>query len=266
MPSVVVSWRGTCVDADSQEELITFLTAMALESRERFARPAPKRPVYLEQLIERESKGLPDGPAIIEYDGPINGNIVVDPFVTAEPLLAPDELTRLNVPWVSAGESAGGAYFFSPQTVHLRGIDFRLFDPREIYPLQDRLNFVFLRCTEVPAINGKIAQVVDHKWAQIYYNETIRAADWFVAVPGIHLRYYLEEWIDQFFAWIKYFFIPDLTYWRHDDLPGYDEASALFDEMISKDTREQSKLKAFLLLMEWFQRDADDLTAQMATW
>jgi hypothetical protein len=43
----------------------------------------------------------------------------------------------------------------------------------------------------------------------------------FLDSPNIHLRYYYEEWIDNFLGWVKHFFIADLRYWRYEPNPGY---------------------------------------------
>lgn len=44
--------------------------------------------------------------------------------------------------------------------------------------------------------------------------EGVRAADWYIESPFVHLRYYLESWFDDFFAWIKFFYVPELCFTR----------------------------------------------------
>jgi hypothetical protein len=87
-----------------------------------------------------------------------------------------------------------------------------------------------------------------------------------VTCPSLHLRYYLEDWTDQIFAWVKYFFIPDLTYWRWETLPGWDEARARFDEAVGFSSRDEIKRRAFGLLLDWFEREADRWISKMAAW
>jgi hypothetical protein len=70
----------------------------------------------------------------------------------------------------------------------------------------------------------------DHGECQWYYSETIRRADWYLTNPSIHMRYYLEHCFDYFLGWVKYFFIPNLYFWRYEDLPGYDELEQRIDQ------------------------------------
>jgi hypothetical protein len=267
MPSVVVWWSGTCVDPDAQEELIEYMTALSHECRARFEGPALKRPAFLEKIVEVESAAVPGRPAAIVYDGPIDGNILVDGDLAADRSLARHEATRLGTRWIPAGGDASeDSGFFQLGAAHLRGIDFRLFDPRGIYPCEDRMSFVFLRCQEIPAIDGRIALISDRVGAQIYEHQAIKSADWFAMTPSLHLRYYLEEWIDHLFAWVKYFFIPDFAYWRYENLPGYETASMLYARVEASDGRELAKRRVLEQLVEWFNKDADDWTARMATW
>lgn len=266
MPSVIVGWSGTCTDRDVQEELIAYLSILAAECRTRRERPEPKRPAFLEKIVEINSAGVEELPHVIIHDGQIDGNILIDSDLARAPNLGRDEATVIGMPQSPSGEAADDPGFFKIATARLRGIDFRLFDPRGIYPLDNRMSFVFLGCPDVPALDGRLARIVDRRRVTCYQHEAIRAADWFATNPSIHLRYYLEEWSDQLFAWIKCFFIPDLTFWRYETLPGYDQASALLGEVTRRDGRELAKQKAFKLLVEWFNNEADEWTATMTTW
>ena len=106
MPSVVVSWAGTCVDLDIQEELTDYLTVLSRECCARLEGPALKRPLFLEKIVEVESAAVPDQPSVIVYDDSIDGNIVVASDLAADGSNARHEATRLGIPWIPAGGDA----------------------------------------------------------------------------------------------------------------------------------------------------------------
>jgi hypothetical protein len=253
---------------DVQDELTEYMTALSHECRARLEGPALKRPLFLEKIVEVESASVPDMQPVIVYDGTIDGDILVDGDLAADRSIARRDATQLGVPWISAGgdDPSQDAGFFQLGAVALRGIDFRLFDPRGIYPCENRMSFVFLRCPEIPPFDGRIATISDHSRSQIYRHDAIKSADWFVTTPSLHLRYYLEEWTDYLFAWVKYFFIRDFTYWRYENLPDYEKASTLYDQVVASDGKDAAKRRVFEQLLEWFNKDADDWTARMATW
>jgi hypothetical protein len=72
MPSVFVSWGGTCSDPDVQRELVAYMTKVALECRARLEEPSPKRPAFLEKIVELETAGLPQLPPVIATNGAAN--------------------------------------------------------------------------------------------------------------------------------------------------------------------------------------------------
>ena len=46
----------------------------------------------------------------------------------------------------------------------------------------------------------------------------------------MHRELYLG-WFNYFFAWVKFFFIPNLRWWCYGDLPNYDRLQADFAQM-----------------------------------
>ena len=89
-------------------------------------------------------------------------------------------------------------------SARLSGIDFRLYDPKELHPGADRLSFVFLETNAAPFLDGRLVQVdrgEDHD------ADTIREASFYLRGPKVHLHSYLEDWIDLLFSWVKYWIV-----------------------------------------------------------
>jgi len=85
---------------------------------------------------------------------------------------------------------------------------------------------------------------------EIAESEAIRDADWFLHGSSTHLRYKFEEWMDFLLGWIKHFYIPDLRYWRYDELSAYEWQ---FSKTNPKDTHRRDQLFGILkesLVME----------------
>jgi hypothetical protein len=101
--------------------------------------------------------------------------------------------------------------------VTLNGLEFRLYDPRDFYPGEDRVSFVFC-VDDDPQLDGLMAYVEDRQECRKYQNADIQRADYFLRTPHVHLRYYLEEWIDRLMGWVKYHYVENLRYWRYRDL------------------------------------------------
>jgi len=55
----------------------------------------------------------------------------------------------------------------------------------------------------------------------------LREADWFLEVPGVHLRDSCERRTDLLFATVRHFHVPDLHYWRYREDPEFDRLSEL---------------------------------------
>jgi len=147
------------------------------------------------------------------------------------------------------------------RAVHLFGLEFRLYDRRDFYGGDDRLSFVFASVADCPELTGMLVYVEDRPECQYYKDSLIRSADWFLTRPHIHLRYYCEGWMDQLLAYVKRFYIPDLSYWRYVDLAGYDYHAEVFDRFYAVTAREEvlSLLKANFVreVEEWERRRRD---------
>ncbi len=164
MPSVYVSWKGTCSEERAvQEEPARLLLSLAEHSAARLRAPAPARPAVLEVMSQYE-KNVPPIEPIRRYDQDIRGRIVLDPCLSCETARdfmkkcsisafkrcrsmpverKREELFRLNL------DAGGPQLCLRLPRLGLCGIDFRLFDPRNLYPHADRMSFVFLDSPEL---------------------------------------------------------------------------------------------------------------------
>jgi hypothetical protein len=113
--------------------------------------------------------------------------------------------------------------------VHLFGAEFRLADPRDLYPGEDRVSFVFARLLDQgqppaarPEDSGVVVLFEDATECDRFRGPLIQNARFFLRRPSIHLRYFGEAWMDQLLAFIRHFHMPELHYWRHTELPGAD--------------------------------------------
>ena len=221
MGSVEVHWSGHCTASTTRIQLCQ----------------------QLRELAELSHSYFEDRPPITFFERTITGNIIVSDSVDdrekidtqlmhvaerprQESLLAGLEL-RPAGPQPKFVQVADDLWRIG--AVDLYGIAFRLYDGRHLYDDDDRISFVFAGAQGAPKLDGRLVYVEDHDQCQYYANETVQNADWFLTQPHIHLRYYCEEWMDQLLAWVKYFYIPTLQYWRYEDLSGYDTWASVWD-------------------------------------
>ena len=65
----------------------------------------------------------------------------------------------------------------------LAGLDFKLFDPRGLYPGEDRMSFVFLECPELPFLDGRLVEIASIEDCPRGENETLPAASCLSCLP-----------------------------------------------------------------------------------
>jgi hypothetical protein len=182
MPSVIAYWSGQCREITERDELCL-------------------RMVDLAQLSNSFFKTEP--PTVKKYNQKIEGDILLSTHLfPSAPSTA--KLTRVD------------ETYFSLRDVSLFGVEFQLYDGRGLYPGDDRMSFVFC-VDDDPQINGLIVYVEDKEECHKYEDKRVQEAEYLLAVPHIHLRYYLEEWMDSLMGWVKYHYIDGLTYWRYED-------------------------------------------------
>ena len=236
MGSVTVGWCGSLDDRTQREKLCERLSTIAVVSHS-FFDPQP---------------------SIQRYDRAYTGRIVVEATVfdaqqelssltrihehTADPmpfrLGNPLEPERIEVE----------TDLFGVSEVKLHGLEFRLFDGRALY--DDRVSFVFASFPEAPELGWRLVGIDGRARCQAADDDILTTADWFLSCPRLHMRYYCEGWMDRLLAWVKYFHVRDLAYWRYDFLPAYEQFAADMDALGTDGQKEASTLNDLLVQFE----------------
>ena len=232
MPSITVVWKGKCRDANARYRLLGYLHRLALVSDEYLKVRQPDRPYLLKAMGEIRGSGARRRANVETLDEPITGRILISSLVSPDPgtLVVSARKAHLEVLDDPKGE---GPSLIAIDNARLRGLDFKLFDPRGLYPGADRMSFVFLECAEHPFLDGRIVEVVPAEACEASGEEILRGARVYLTSPSIHLRYYLEDWTDCLFSWIRFFFIGDLFWHRWEELQGYTDYRGVFEEIQS---------------------------------
>ena len=266
MVSVGVGWVGTCKRED-QGELMEFLEAVA-ELNDHLlnaCKDLPQDPLLAIIVAARQQNAGPPRPNIEIIDETLSEPVLIDKSVFNDVLDFEEAALVLRAPIAGIdgapkhksayilnlhGTTSGRVLCLSEGA--LRGIDFRVFDPRGLYPGEDRASFVFLQ-SEHAVLDGRICAAFHRtKCPGLVRFEDIGGADWFLTRPDIHLRYFLEEWFDLLLSVVKFFFMPDLYFWRHEPMSGYAryrdqfaEQRATFGVSAAKNVAYQQVLDAF---------------------
>ena len=218
MPSVRVSWSGRCGVASVRAELCG----------------------KIGQIVEALQGRLPaDYVAIRLFDEILDAPIMLDNGLFSTPPIAA-ELTR-----------AGVESLLSARGLRVYGIEFSL---PTLYLVDNRASFVFI-VDDHPDLDGVMVHFAEaerpsllvslnvsrahdsrsgttrvtvedvaHVRATDALRESVNAS---LTTPRIHLRYNFESWLDDLLGWVKHFYIPDLWFWRYEDVPGYDRFLAI---------------------------------------
>jgi len=265
MGSVIATWKGRCPRRDIQSELLLFLRSLAQRHEARWAGVLPPRPRFLEIITAQREEGLPTLPEVRFFDQALTGRILVRSDVATDHRALIKEATRLG--FAHEEEDAGATHsLLHLKRLRARGLDFRLFDPRGLYPGEDRMGFVFLESDDAPFLNGRLAAVTGKDFCARSRFESIRQADWYIECPYVHLRYYLEAWWDGLMAWIKFFFMPDLWYHRYEAFPGYEEVRAAFQSLQERGGYEAARAQVFGRLLNDFEAEANQWGGMLESW
>lgn len=181
MPSVYAAWNGQCRDKTKREELYLRMCDLGELAHSFF------QPVIL----------------IKHFNHSIEGNILISKAHFSSAPTSP----KLN--------KAGDGYY-SLEKINLYGVEFKL-DSRSFYPGENRISFVFC-IDDDPQLDGIVVLVEDRQECLKYVEPVIQQSDYFLETPNIHLRYYLEDWLDLLLGWVKYHYINNLSYWRYADI------------------------------------------------
>ena len=212
MSSVDVVWKGNCRDPEARYRLLEYLHRLARVS-DAYLRPG-ERPHLSLVGTGREA---PPRSNIEVVDDTLQGQILISSTIGPHPetLVARAQEAGLTV----TAPQEGGSQLIALDTVCLRGLDFKLFDPRGLYPDSDRMSFVFLECPEHRFLDGRLVKV------------NTRDDKVYLSSPSIRLDSYLEDWTDCLFAWTRFFLMGDFWWQRREELQGYNDYRGVFEEL-----------------------------------
>jgi hypothetical protein len=198
-------------------------------------------------------------------DQEVSGKILVSSLVSPNPGRLAAEARSGGVALVESAEGRN-APLIALEKARLRGLDFKLFDPRGLYPGADRMSFVFLECEDNPVLDGWLVERASREDCAASGAEMLRAADLYLCAPSVHLRYYLEDWTDCLFAWIKFFFIGDLLWHRWEEMQGYDDYRHVFEELQADRGAEAAEEAAFDAVLATFSQHAEHWIGEVEGW
>jgi hypothetical protein len=263
MASVVVAWKGNCRNPQNRYRLLAHLHRLALLSDEFLGREQPARPAILDILNQQRGAGLMPRANVETIDQEISGEILVSSWIG----LHPDTMiARAREAGLTVIEPEGeGRPLIKIESARLRGIDFKLFDPRGLYPGADRMSFVFLECPEYHFLDGKLVEIAVGESGG-GASEALSAKQIRLYIPSIHLRYYLEDWTDCLFSWIRFFFIGDFWWERWEELQGYGDYRGVFEELQTERGSEAAEEATFDAILGTFSQHAEHWMDQLAGW
>ena len=150
MSSVHVAWKGNCRSAEARTRLLDYLQRLARVS-DGYLRPAERR--HLTVVADGHVAARAN---IERVDETRHGEILVSTDITAHPETLLTRAKEAGLPIRSAGE---GVQHIVLDEIRLHGIDFRLFDPRGLYPENDRMSFVFIESPLHHFLDGRLVKV-----------------------------------------------------------------------------------------------------------
>jgi hypothetical protein len=221
-----VDWSGCCEDRIRQAEILMEVREIARWHETQWSEMPEGRSLGWQALAVLKGMPIPaERPLIRHWDQDLTGRIFVAPDLGGGrfDLLEKARRHRLVIEEIDVYGRKQEVLLLSELGV--RGIDFRVFDPRGLYPAEDRFSFVFLESREAPFLNGLIAAVEDRVFTAKVYVSGLQTADWWVQSPSVHLRDYMEEWSATFLAWLRFFHLPEFRYTHRgeagDDYEGF---------------------------------------------
>jgi hypothetical protein len=255
MASVVVAWNGRCPDAASRHRLLGHLHHLATLSDN-----------YLRNHSLEGSRPANGMTARAERQ-PLRANIECVDQAMSGAILVSGEVVRDWESFAADAREAGLPVFDHPdvdgaqmtrlETARLRGLNFKLFDPRALYPGADRLSFVFLESDDAAFLDGCIVEVHDTQACQAHAAQLVRQAGFYLGHPTIHLRTYLEDWIDCLFSWVKFFCVEDLWWHRGGPMRGYDDYHTIFESLAAERGTEAAMTASYDAVLATFQGHAE---------
>jgi len=265
MPSVAVVWKGNCRDPRIRDRLLGHLHRLAARSDDYLRLRQPERPFIMNALGEQPDQPLRARANIEIVDQPISGRILISSWISPTPEGLAERAREAGGILVE-DPGAKGAPLIAITNARLRGLDFKLFDPRGLYPGADRMSFVFLECPDYPFLDGSIVEVATSEDCAASGTESLRDADVYLCGPSVHLRYYLEDWTDCLFSWIRFFFIGDFWWHRWEEMQGYADYRQVFEELQADRGSEAAENAAFDAVLGTFCQHAEHWIGEVEGW
>jgi len=237
MSVVDVVWKGNCRSPEARYRLLGYLHRLALLSDEYLREH--ERPI----LSVADKAGVQPPRNIEVFDDLRMGPIFVSSSIGPHP----DTLIARALEAGLTVESPEGedAQRIVLEEVRLRGLDFKLFDPRRRYPDHDRMSFVFMECPEHHFLDGRLVEV----------NATGDATH--LSSPHVQLDSYLEDWTDCLFAWIRFFLMGDFWWRRREELQGYADYRSVFEELQTSRGSVEAEDATFDAVLSTFSQHAE---------
>ncbi len=236
MSSVNVIWRGNCRDLEARARLFEYLQQLAQLS-ESYLRPN-ERP----HLTVVGEGPVPPRANIELLDEIRQGEVSVSTDITAHPEMLLARAREAGLPVRAAEE---GTSLVLLDEVRLRGIDFQLFDPRGLYPENDRMSFVFIESPEHHFIDGRLVKISGTDGATV------------LSCPNLQLKSYLEDWTDCLFSWTRFFLMGDLWWRRHEELQGYSDYRGVFETVQTTRGSTEAEMATFDAVLSTFMQHAE---------
>ena len=265
MPSVSVVWKGSCSDPRTRYRLLGHLHRLAARSDEYLRLKQPKRPSVLKVLNEQHGGALRTRANIESVDQQVSGTILISSWISPNPEALAARAREAGVTLV-ADPNAKGPPLIKIDSARLRGLDFRLFDPRGLFPGADRVSFVFLERPDHPFLDGRLVEVATREDCVANGATILQGADLYLCGPSIQLRYYLEDWTDCLFSWIRFFFIGDFWWHRSEEMQGYADYHQVFEDLQAERGTENAEEGAFDAVLATFSQHAEHWIGEVEGW
>lgn len=237
MSCVDVVWKGNCCKPEVRYRLLSYLHRLAHLS-DGYLRQG-ERP-FLSLVGEGHR---PPRPNIEIVDETVSGPVYIPSTIGPHPetIVARAREAGLTV----IEPEHGRPHLLVLDEVRLRGLNFKLFDPRGLYPSDDRMSFVFVECPEHHFLDGRLVEVKEE------------AEGVYLTTPSIQLRSYLEDWTDCLFAWIRFFLVGDFWWQRREELQGYADYRSVFEELQTTRGSAEAEDATFDAVLSTFSQHAE---------
>jgi len=244
MSSVDVVWKGHCRNLEARYRLLGYVHRLARVS-DTYLRQG-ERP-YL-SLVGEGHEALPR-PNIKIFDETLQGPVLVSSAIGPHPETIVARALEAGLKVIAPKNDAPQLIVLD--AVRLRGLDFKLFDPRGLYPEIDRMSFVFLECPEHHFLDGRLVKVT--------HGDKL-----YLSSPSIRLCSYLEDWTDCLFAWTRFFLMGDFWWQRREELQGYADYRGVFEELQTARGSAEAEDATFDAVLSTFSQHAEHGIGEVA--